>query len=186
MVYDSSMDTAEAALLARNLMDKHGLAHVPLKWSRGKKSMGHTSFCRETLEVQSISLSRLFVEVLTDEEIIDTILHEIAHALVGIRAGHGPVWKAKARELGATPKAGFKATATPTPKYTTRCPKGHRRTANRLPLRVKSCGKCSSRFNLDNLISYYEGGKKVPESAMPSRYRAELANKRARSLLAFK
>ena len=38
-------------------------------------------------------------------EVRDTILHEIAHALAGAKAKHGPAWKAIARRLGATLKA---------------------------------------------------------------------------------
>ena len=38
-------------------------------------------------------------------EIRDTVLHEIAHALVGPEARHGPEWKAIAKRLGATPRA---------------------------------------------------------------------------------
>lgn len=33
----------------------------------------------------------------------DTILHEIAHALAGHAAGHGPVWKGVCRRIGARP-----------------------------------------------------------------------------------
>jgi hypothetical protein len=38
------------------------------------------------------------------EEIVDTILHEIAHALVGPRHGHDTVWKAKCTDIGARPE----------------------------------------------------------------------------------
>ncbi len=33
----------------------------------------------------------------------DTVLHEIAHALVYKNAGHNPVWQAKCNEIGAIP-----------------------------------------------------------------------------------
>lgn len=33
----------------------------------------------------------------------DTVLHEIAHAIAGHKAGHGPAWKAIARKVGARP-----------------------------------------------------------------------------------
>ena len=55
------------------------------------------------------------------DEVRDTILHEIAHALVGPGHGHDAVWKAKCVEVGAKPEA---AAATPT------CPRaGGRRRA---------------------------------------------------------
>lgn len=48
-----------------------------------------------------IELSRHFVENNTDDEVRDTILHEIAHALAGPDHGHDEVWRAKCREIGA-------------------------------------------------------------------------------------
>ena len=36
------------------------------------------------------------------DHITDTILHEIAHALVGPRHGHNAIWRQKAREIGCT------------------------------------------------------------------------------------
>jgi hypothetical protein len=39
------------------------------------------------------------------ENVLDTLLHEIAHALAGPAARHGPVWKAFAVRIGATPRS---------------------------------------------------------------------------------
>ena len=41
----------------------------------------------------------------SEEQVRDTVLHEIAHAIAGHEAGHGPLWKATARRIGATPRA---------------------------------------------------------------------------------
>ena len=38
------------------------------------------------------------------DQVRDTILHEIAHALVGPGHGHDAVWKRKCREVGARPE----------------------------------------------------------------------------------
>src|SRR5688572_22737580 len=62
------------------------------------------------------------------ESITDTILHEIAHALLRPKTGHNWEWKAKARELGCDPYAvteDFSTTAKPT--YKIECPKCKRR-----------------------------------------------------------
>lgn len=40
-----------------------------------------------------------------EDQVRDTVRHEIAHALVGADAGHGPIWKAAARRVGCSPKA---------------------------------------------------------------------------------
>jgi predicted SprT family Zn-dependent metalloprotease len=42
-----------------------------------------------------------------EAKIHNTILHEIAHALVGAEAGHGPIWQKKAREIGCDGKRCF-------------------------------------------------------------------------------
>jgi hypothetical protein len=39
-------------------------------------------------------------QVVSRYELRQSILHEIAHALSGSKAGHGPRWQKKARELG--------------------------------------------------------------------------------------
>lgn len=50
-----------------------------------------------------IKLSSPICERATWEEIDDTIRHEIAHALAGEKAGHGPVWKEACKVTGAKP-----------------------------------------------------------------------------------
>jgi predicted SprT family Zn-dependent metalloprotease len=57
-----------------------------------------------------IQLSLHFVLLNDDEAIRDTLLHEIAHALVGPGHGHDTVWKRKCREIGAKPeRLGYEA-----------------------------------------------------------------------------
>ena len=52
---------------------------------------------------KTIELSASLTSANDEEEVFDTILHEIAHALVGCRHGHDWVWKQKAIELGCKP-----------------------------------------------------------------------------------
>jgi predicted SprT family Zn-dependent metalloprotease len=40
--------------------------------------------------------------VVTDNHVIDVILHEVAHALAGPFVGHGPTWKTIAKEIGCS------------------------------------------------------------------------------------
>jgi predicted SprT family Zn-dependent metalloprotease len=49
---------------------------------------------------KSISLSKRFIEIAKMPEIINTILHEIAHALVGCNHQHDAIWHKKATEIG--------------------------------------------------------------------------------------
>ena len=74
--------------LARNQMNKHGLVDWALDLDYAKVRAG-ACFFRE----KRISFSRNFIKKSSEEDIQDTILHEIAHALVGPKHGHNKVWK---------------------------------------------------------------------------------------------
>jgi predicted SprT family Zn-dependent metalloprotease len=97
----SSLSARRAAVrqVALELMSRHGLAGWSFAFNRRKRSMG---LCRYGEKV--IELSIHLVDRNGPEEILDTILHEIAHALVGRRHGHDAVWKAKCIEIGAQPQ----------------------------------------------------------------------------------
>ncbi len=90
----------EVARQARALMDEHGLEAWTFRFSAAESRLGE---CREREKV--IRLSRRHAVNGDPREVRDTILHEIAHALAGAAARHGPAWKAVAKRLGATPKA---------------------------------------------------------------------------------
>ena len=62
-------------------------------------------FEQELLIDLVIWISRTHALEGSEEQIRDTVLHEIAHAIAGHEAGHGPLWKATARRIGATPRA---------------------------------------------------------------------------------
>lgn len=85
--------------LALTLMAQHGLVGWTFAFNRRKRSLG---LCRYQDRV--IELSIHLVQRNDADEIRDTILHEIAHALVGPKPGHGPAWKAKCRAIGARPE----------------------------------------------------------------------------------
>ena len=91
----------EVALEARGLMDRHGLEEWTLGFIAARGKLGE---CRPL--DRRIGLSRHHAVTDSRELVTDTILHEIAHALAGPAAGHGPAWKAIARRIGATPISG--------------------------------------------------------------------------------
>lgn len=55
-------------------------------------------------KVKEISLSKHLVDLCPKERVKDTILHEIAHVLVGLEHGHDKVWETKALAIGSTAK----------------------------------------------------------------------------------
>ncbi len=105
-----AMNPADAERMCREEMRTHGCSDWNFAWNTRATALGLTNF-----RTRTIYLSKSLTEVNTEAQMRDTILHEIAHALVGVEAGHGPIWQAKARELGANPnaRAGEDAVALP-------------------------------------------------------------------------
>jgi predicted SprT family Zn-dependent metalloprotease len=95
------MDTAAAAVLARQLMNAYGLEGWRFQFDRATRRFGLCDPC-----TQVISLSRPLTELNDVSEVRDTILHEIAHALTprDARGSHGTQWQAMARTVGCAPR----------------------------------------------------------------------------------
>ena len=131
------MNTDEAATLMLTEMVKHGLDDWHFEWTRATSFIGDCNH-----GVQRLRLSKPLTEVNDLPVIIDTILHEIAHALAGASAGHGPEWKAVARRLGASPKATTGTIIQPPKRYRAYHPCGLTYYRNRLPSSNRYCTKC--------------------------------------------
>lgn len=168
------MDRNSAASLARSLMSQHGLGHVPFEFDRGKRRLGATHFLRhDPTNPIKITLSQHYIELLPEAEIRDVLLHEIAHAKAGHRAGHGPVWRAHARAVGAKAQRCATPSATPKGSIQGRCRNGHTVELHRLPQRVQGCPHCGRTFNWDNRLTLYRNGREIPFEEMTQKYRAE-------------
>lgn len=94
--------------LARRLLDEHGLTQLgwTFEWNKRKRAFGLCSYAKKKIYVSRFMFDN---SVNKFEEFNDTVRHEVAHALAYVRngaRGHGRVWKAWARKLGATPRAG--------------------------------------------------------------------------------
>lgn len=89
---------SETRMIANALIRKHGLTGWRFEFDNAKVRGGQ---CRHGSRV--ISMSKHLVPMWSDQQVLDVLKHELAHALVGPGKGHGPVWAAKMRELGAKP-----------------------------------------------------------------------------------
>lgn len=88
----------EAVAIADELLKKHNLHWTwKIQWNKSEKHLGQCWFDQKV-----IAISVYMLNSSSEAEFKDTVLHEIAHALVGYEANHGPVWKAKALEIGCT------------------------------------------------------------------------------------
>ena len=85
--------------LARLEMDKNGLCDWRLELDFAKVRAGACHFGK-----RKITFSRNFIKNSNQDDIQDTILHEIAHALVGAKHGHDNIWKQMAIKLGCSAK----------------------------------------------------------------------------------
>jgi len=91
------MNLFTAQGLAKRLMKEHIQEEGWIfAWNNRKTEFGNCSYSSKT-----IALSRPLTETNTEEEVLDTILHEIAHAIVGPGMGHGSIWQLTAKGLGS-------------------------------------------------------------------------------------
>jgi predicted SprT family Zn-dependent metalloprotease len=157
-------------------MNQHGLGHVPFELDRAKRRLGCTHYMFGCVE--KITLSAHYVDLLGEDEIRDTILHEIAHALTPYTEGdsHGAAWRAMARKIGATPKRCGTPSAQPEAKYKGKCKGGHDFSCHRLPQNVKVCSnpKCKTKPISERVIRWSEGGREVRVAHFPLKYRRQM------------
>lgn len=100
------MDIKEVYTFATKLLQEHGLSQKgwTIQFDNAKRRFGQ---CRYRSKV--ISLSKPLTEANHYVEVADTLLHEIAHALVGPGHGHDAVWKRKCIDIGAKPQRCYTA-----------------------------------------------------------------------------
>jgi len=171
------MQIFDAAELARRLMNQHGLTEWGLIFDNAKTRAG---VCRAASE--QIGLSRPLTLLHSEAEVRDTILHEIAHALVGAEHHHDEVWEAKAKEIGCSGERCVSSSQGRLPgDWEGRCPAGHAYTRHRKPTRVVSCSQCSPAFDPEVVIEWTFRGRPV---SMGSAYTADLAEVRRRQGMA--
>lgn len=126
----------------------------PNEWTFGfdnaKKRAG---LCNYT--AKRISVSRYLASRYDDDEIHQILLHEVAHAMVGPRAGHGPKWASAAASLGFVGRRTHDGeVADELAPWVGTCPSGHEHYRYREPVRPLSCGLCRRGFDRSNLITW--------------------------------
>lgn len=143
-------------VLAAELMGDWGLLAKGWRfgWNGRRSHMGVCVYRRlNGRAANRIELSRHMVGA-PDAQVRDTILHEIAHALAGPKAGHGPAWRAWAAKVGASPErcadgSGFM----PRGDYEAACPCGTPHRMHRMPRCRYQCKRCG------HPLTYRRAGK---------------------------
>ncbi len=127
--------------MARQLMDEHGLRRWSFRFNRRRQALGLCIHHQRRIE-----LSLPFVAANSQELVRDTILHEIAHALAGHHAGHGPIWKAICLKIGAKPERCCSEATMPAGAWQADCPScgrtyhRHRRPSRHYTYACRACG----------------------------------------------
>lgn len=183
------MDINEVKKLARTAMDTHGLKQwnlsmVQSKSYAGRCKRGHWDLNPE-LSWGTIELSIDFMEAFDHAHALNTILHEIAHALDKPRTKtvktaygkqqraihHDAEWRAIAKRIGCT---GDRCVAPDAPNVKSRykgiCAKGHETSRHRLTHQAKhnmSCAQCSNKFSREFMFDWYDNGVLIHSRSKP-------------------
>ena len=94
------MDLKKLEAIASREMAKHGLDSWTFGLSDTKRQLGVCKYRKKRIEI-----AEYYALNSPQESVLDTLPHEIAHAIAGPKAGHGPAWKAVAMRIGGTPRA---------------------------------------------------------------------------------
>ena len=145
------MELNVVKILADKLLDEHGLIEKGWRFSfdRAKRRAGSCKFSKK-----EITIAKAYAEQQEVMEIKNTILHEIAHALVGPQHGHSQIWRKKAKEIGCDASRCHHIVFSK-PKYVltcyNRCFEVSRYRVNQSFMQSKICSKCNSNLLLINI-----------------------------------
>lgn len=162
------MDTTIAHQMLVEALHTHNLQDtVGVGWTAKKRTFGsYVEYGKRclytgTFEVtrREIVLSRPLVSTNDADVVRCAILHEVAHALAGHSAGHGPLWAAECAKLGIPAeecfkvgKGGVKAAPGAWQSTCTHC--GALRTRYRRPTRNHSCTCGGPSFKVSHLLTW--------------------------------
>ena len=144
-------DLARVEKWADALIRLHLDANVwSFRFDHARTRAGLCDFRRHT-----ISVSRHLAARYEDDEIHQVLLHEVAHALAGMGAGHGTKWRSIAKDLGYDGKRTHDGSvAKELAPWLGVCPAGHEHFRFRAPTRPLACGTCGRGFSRANLIEW--------------------------------
>lgn len=115
---DHSAQEQAALELGSKQLHKHGLSDWSVCLDDATSRAGLCNY-----KNKQISLSRLFLRASSEQQITDTILHEIAHALAGFEHHHDAVWRNIAQDIGCSGKRCHERVFS-SPRWIVQCPNG--------------------------------------------------------------
>ena len=141
-------DIFKAQKTMMELMRMYELNDWKFQYNNCKTSVGGCIAGRKILE-----LSRHYAQLNSEDDMLDTMLHEIAHALAylkyGRRVGHDYRWVQIARAIGSIGErtAESKNLNRPKARFVYKCKKcGYERAVHRRFKRRKACYDCCAKY----------------------------------------
>src|SRR3954452_2709962 len=94
------MDLEQLEAIAAQEMKQHGLHGWTFGLAKTRRRLGVCKYRAKRIEI-----AEYYARHSPEGSVLDTLRHEIAHAIAGPAANPGPRWKAGAVRLVATPRA---------------------------------------------------------------------------------
>ncbi|MDR1386148.1 MAG: SprT-like domain-containing protein [Propionibacteriaceae bacterium] len=128
---------------ARRRADRLLAQHLGADWSfdfdHARARVGCCDF-----QARRITVSRHLTPDLSQEQFEQAVLHEIAHALAGAAAHHGPLWRQTADRLGYHGRRTFDLPQSrQRARWLGTCRLGHELLRHRRPPAGACCGECA-------------------------------------------
>ena len=146
--HSPAMTLSEIETLGTHLIREHEVnSGLQAGWRLGfDLALARGGTCR--YETKQITLSVTYCLKASKQEVIDVLLHEIAHAIVGPGHGHNATWKTTARRIGCTAERCHRVEHT-APRWRGKCGCGKKWARQRLTRRVQEgvCPSCGKRIH---------------------------------------
>ena len=147
LIQQPAMTLSEIDTLGNQLLQEHeDRSNLESGWKFGfDLAPARGGICRHA--EKQITLSVTYCLKASKAEIADTILHEIAHAIVGPQHQHDAVWKAAAQRIGCTAERCHRVEHT-SPRWRGQCGCGKQWKRQRLTQRSKTglCPTCGRKI----------------------------------------
>jgi len=138
------MNLHDAEVMAIMLMNQYGLDDWTFQFDTARRRFGMCAHRRRL-----ISLSAHLTELNSEDVVTDTLLHEIAHALVGANHGHDEIWIEQAVAIGCNGERCYSSDEVITPEKTFigTCPSCGKTIQRFVRKRGLACGSCCKKHN---------------------------------------
>ena len=124
--------------LAIKLMKENKLTGWRLHFDNAHKRFGRCNY-----RLKQINLSAILVKLNDEPVVTDTILHEIAHAIIGPGNGHNRKWEIAAISIGCNAERCYgEEVIMPQATFTGTCPTCKNTVQRYIRRNLLACGKC--------------------------------------------